>query len=98
MPADQNFSPARPGTLWTLAGSPAEGSCRRGEVCVGLMAWFSPNNNNTNGRNDDSGRPDSIPASWRDEKVEDPFDDPKVRQRIAEMIIRSVVKPDKFGA
>lgn len=27
----------------------------------------------------------------------DPFEDPRVRRRIAEMIIRSVVKPDKLG-
>ena len=64
----------------------------------GLMAWFSASNSNSSARNDGSVRPDVVPTSWRDEKVADPFDDPKVRQRIAEMIIRSVVKPDKFGA
>jgi hypothetical protein len=94
----QNFSPVAPGTIWALAGFTSEGNGSRGEVCVGLMAWFSANNNNSNARNDGSARPDLVPASWRDEKVADPFDDPKVRQRIAEMIIRSVVKPDKFGA
>lgn len=66
--------------------------------CVGLMTWFSSNNNKSNGRNEDPVRPDLAPASWREEKVEDPFDDPKVRKRIAELIIRSVVKPGAYGA
>jgi hypothetical protein len=98
MPADHKFSPVESGTLSTVAGSTRRGQGFRGHVCVGLMAWFSPNNNNSKSRNDGSAQPDRFPASWRDEKVEDPFDDPKVRQRIADLIIRSVVKPDKFGA
>ncbi len=86
------------GTLSTVVSSPGESSGFRGNGCIGLMSWFSSNNNNSNTRNDGSARPGLVPASWRDEKVEDPFEDPKVRQRIAELINRSVVKPDKFGA
>lgn len=62
------------------------------------MSWFSSNTNKPKpGNDDDSARTDRIPASWRDEKVEDPFDDPKVRKRISELIIRSVIKPSQFG-
>ena len=61
------------------------------------MSWFSASNNKPNERKDGSDRPEYYPASWRDEKVENPFDDPKVRRRVADLIIRSVVKPDKFG-
>jgi len=35
-------------------------------------------------------------GSWRDEKVEDPFDDPKVRQRIAELIIQAATKEKPY--
>ncbi len=35
--------------------------------------------------------------SWRDQNVEDPFDDPRVRQRISELIIRAIVKPPRLG-
>jgi hypothetical protein len=34
---------------------------------------------------------------WRSQHVENPFDDPKVRQRMAELIVRSAMKADRFG-
>jgi hypothetical protein len=59
------------------------------------MSNFSSDAKRQNG---DPARPDSGLASWRDQKVADPFDDPKVRQRVAELIIRAVAKPERFGA
>jgi hypothetical protein len=63
------------------------------------MTWFFSNGtrsrHETDSRNDDPGRPAS--GAWRDQKVDDPFEDPKVRQRIAEMIVRATARPDKFG-
>jgi hypothetical protein len=91
------FSAATSGTLWACAGSTEDGQRVRGKDCVGLMSWFSLNGGKTNGRNEGPVRPDPLPASWRDEKVEDPFDDPQVRKRIADVIIRSVIKPNTFG-
>ena len=36
-------------------------------------------------------------SSWREEQVDDPFEDPKVRQCIAELIIRAVVRTDRYA-
>lgn len=86
------------GTIWASIGSTDKSSGSRGKDCVGLMSWFSSNNNKSDRQNERPARPEFPLESWRDEKVEDPFDDPKVRKRIAELIIRSVVKPGPFGA
>ena len=61
----------------------------------GLMTRFF-----SNGANPPAGDPPSegIPASWRDEKVEDPFDDLKIRQRMAELIVRAALRDNKAGA
>lgn len=58
----------------------------------GLMSRFF-----SSGANPPDGDPPSerIPASWRDEKVEDPFDDLKIRQRMAELIVRAALRDNK---
>lgn len=33
-------------------------------------------------------------GAWREQAIADPFEDPKVRRRIAELIIDATVKPD----
>jgi hypothetical protein len=33
-------------------------------------------------------------GAWREQAIADPFDDPKVRRRIAELIIDAAVKPE----
>jgi hypothetical protein len=61
----------------------------------GLMSRFFPN-----GANPPAGDPpsDRIPASWRDETVEDPFEDLRIRQRMAELIVRAALRDNKAGA
>ena len=60
----------------------------------GLMSRFFSNGATL--RDDDPPRLDRALASWRDEKIEDPFDDLKIRQRMAELICRSALQTNKF--
>ena len=62
----------------------------------GLMSRYL--STGANRRDDDSAWPRGIPAAWRDEKIEDPFDDLKIRQRMADLISRSALKSDKPDA
>jgi hypothetical protein len=52
--------------------------------------------NNNEGHPDDDARSFDL-GTWRHAQVEDPFEDPRVRQRISELIIRAVVKPPRLG-
>lgn len=42
-------------------------------------------------------RPKLNLGAWREQGVENPFEDPKVRARIAEAIVQPLLKAAKFG-
>lgn len=83
------------GTLRVGAGYPPEGILMRG-----LMSRFF--SIGANPPDDDPARPNRLASwpdrSWRDEKIEDPFDDLRIRQRMADLISQSALKPGKSGA
>ena len=79
------------GTLRVGTGYPAEGNLMRG-----LMSRFF--SNDAIPPDNDPPRPVAVPPSWRDEKIEDPFDDLNIRQRMAELIVRAALREQKAAS